>query len=298
MEWNDKFRDGMRHFWLGWHAEPGNGENHGLRGLFARRLCGSDDLFRTRQRLPLASVNYVVSHDGFTLRDLVSYNQRHNQANGEDNRDGHGDNRSFNCGVEGPTTDAGILALRGKLQRALLACTVLSQGTPMLAAGAELGHTQGGNNNPYNQDNATTWIDWSDVDADLLAFTRYLLALRRSLLPLGPQWYTGLADASGRTDLTWLRPDGSTLRGGDWGNGDRTLGCLIGRPGRARGPLLLLVNAQTQAAEFVLPAPGGWAQVLDTTDATGHGADLGTTVHGSVSVAPHSLQLLAQTDGG
>ncbi len=231
------------------------------------------------------------AHDGFTLRDLVSYNQRHNWANGEDNRDGQADNLSFNCGVEGPTADAGILALRGKLQRALLACTVLAQGTPMLAAGGELGHTQGGNNNPYSQDNATSWIDWSAVDGDLLAFTARLLALRRSALPLGAAWYSGRSDPLGLNDLTWLRPDGSVLHGDDWRNGDRTLGCLIGRPGRARAPLLLLVNASTTGADFQLPA-GVWECVLDTAHARGLGSWHG---QGEVAlpVAPHSLQLLA-----
>ena len=296
MEWNDRFRDGMRHFWLRWHAEPGHEEHQGLRGMFARRLCGSDDLFRTRQRLPGASVNYVVSHDGFSLRDLVSYNRRHNEANGENNQDGHADTLSFNCGVEGPTADAGILALRGKLQRALLACTVLGQGTPMLAAGAELGHTQCGNNNPYNQDNATTWIDWADVDADLLAFTTRLLQLRRTALPLGAAWYSGHADRLGLGDLTWLRPDGSELHGEDWGNGDRTLGCLIGQPGRARAPLLLLVNADTRAIDFQLPS-GVWQCVLDTAQARGIGSWHG---QGDVAlpVAAHSLQLLAAAGSG
>jgi len=297
LEWNDRFRDGMRRFWLGWHAEPGHGDlPRGLRGEFAQRLCGSSDLFQSRQREPKASVNYVVSHDGFSLRDLVSYNQRHNQANGEDNRDGHADSLSFNCGVEGPTADAGILALRGKLQRALLACTVLSQGTPMLAAGAELGHTQGGNNNPYNQDNATNWIDWSQADADLLAFTTRLLQLRRAALPLGPAWYSGHSDRLGLNDLTWLRPDGSVLQDDDWSNGDRTLGCLIGRPGRARAPLLLLVNAETREVNFLLPA-GVWQCVLDTAHAQGLGAWHG---QGEVplSVAAHSLQLLAAAGAG
>ena len=296
LEWNDTFRDGMRRFWLGWHAEPEQRHAQGLRGMFARRLCGSDDLFRQRHRLPAASVNYVVSHDGFTLRDLVSFNQRHNLANGEGNRDGHADNLGFNCGVEGPTADADILALRGKLQRALLACTMLGQGTPMLAAGAELGHTQGGNNNPYNQDNATNWIDWADVDEDLLVFTQRLLALRRSALPLGAAWYSGQSDALGLNDLTWLRPDGSVLQGDDWGNGDRTLGCLIGLPGRARAPMLLLVNADTVDVAFMLPA-GVWRCLLDTADARGLGSWHG---QGEVPlvVAPHSLRLLAAAGAG
>jgi glycogen operon protein len=148
-EWNDRFRDTVRAAWL-------NGQCS--RGEFARRLCASSDLFEQRGRAPTASLNYVVAHDGFTLRDLVSYDQRHNQANGEDNRDGTAHNLSWNCGVEGDTGDARVLGLRARLQRALLATLALAQGTPMLAAGAELGHSQQGNNNAYCQDNSrTTW---------------------------------------------------------------------------------------------------------------------------------------------
>jgi glycogen debranching enzyme GlgX len=292
MEWNDRYRDAMRKFWLGWQAEPGNGHAYGLRGDFALRLCGSSDLFQAQHRPPLASVNYVVSHDGFTLRDLVSYNSRHNEANGENNRDGHAETLSFNCGFEGPTDDPGIVALRDKLQRALLACTLLGQGTPMLCAGAEIGQTQGGNNNPYNQDNETTWLDWSGADTRLRAFTSRLLALRRAALPFGPQWYSGHHDPLGLCDLTWMQDDGRIMGVSDWHTpGIRTLACLIGRPGRARAPLLLLVNAGTQKQEFHIPA-GVWKCLLDTADELGVGR-----WHGQgpamLPVAPHSLQLLA-----
>ena len=163
LEWNDQFRDTMRSFWL----QPAD-SMAAPRAAFARRLCGSSDLFQRRGRLPVESVNYVVSHDGFTLRDLVSHVERHNHANGEDNRDGHGHNLSCNCGVEGPTDEPAINELRGRLQRALIATTLLAQGTPMLAAGDELGHTQRGNNNPYCQDNEITWIDWANADATLI----------------------------------------------------------------------------------------------------------------------------------
>ncbi len=295
MEWNDRFRDDMRRFWLGWQKEPGKG--HGLRGAFALRLTGSSDLFQPTQRLPNASVNYVVSHDGFTLRDLVSYNDRHNEANGENNRDGHDETLSTNCGVEGPTSDAGILALRGKLQRALLACTVLAQGTPMLAAGAELGHTQGGNNNPYNQDNATTWLAWPQADADLVAFTTRLLELRRVALPLGPDWYSGHQDPLGLSDLGWMQADGAPMLESDWHDSTkRTLACLIGRPGRARAPLLLLVNAGATQRDFLLP-DGVWQGLLDTAHVRGVG-----NWHGQggalLPVAAHSLQLLAVAGAG
>ncbi|WP_189690131.1 glycogen debranching protein GlgX [Pseudorhodoferax aquiterrae] len=266
IEWNDKFRDSMRGFW----TQAAAGRPAADRGEFALRLCGSSDLYQPRNRVPGESVNYVVSHDGFTLADLVAYDQRHNQANGEHNRDGHGHNLSFNCGVEGSSSDPQVLALRAKLQRVLLATALLAQGTPMLAAGDELGHSQGGNNNPYCQDNATTWIDWAKADADLTAFTARVLALRRQALPFGGHWYSGLSDPLGLHDLTWLQADGSLLTGAPWQDaGQRVLGCLIGKPGRARAPLLLLVNGSRADADFLLPA-GVCRCWLDTTHAQGH----------------------------
>jgi glycogen debranching enzyme len=260
LEWNDAFRDTVRAFWLG---------GDGTRGEFALRLAGSSDRFQPRRRPPTESVNYIVSHDGFTLADLVSYDLRHNEANLEGNRDGHGHNLSWNCGWEGPTSDPEVLALRARLKRALLATVLLAQGTPMLAAGDELGHSQGGNNNPYNQDNASTWIDWSQADESLIAFTAHLIELRRRLLPLGTRWYTGLADAHGRHDLTWLRRTGEPLSPEQWDNRmSRILGAHIGAPGRGRAPLLLLVNARDMDAEFTLP-PGPWHCELDSTQADG-----------------------------
>jgi glycogen debranching enzyme GlgX len=287
LEWNDQFRDTMRAFWLG-----GLGSHGGSRGDFAMRLSASSDIYQPRSRAPGESVNYVVSHDGFTLRDLVSYNQRHNLANGEDNRDGTGNNLSFNCGVEGPTDDAAVNLLRGKLQRALLACTLLSQGTPMLGAGDELGHTQNGNNNPYNQDNATTWIDWSTADVDLVAFTARVLALRRAAMPFNAHWYSGLTDPLGLHDLAWLQPDGSPLQGDAWHDpASRALGCLIGAPGRAKAPLLLLVNAGQDDQPFMLPA-GVWQAVLDSADPRGVARWYGQG-EVTIDVAAHSMQLLA-----
>jgi glycogen operon protein len=287
LEWNDQFRDTMRSFWLqpGWAmAAP--------RAAFARRLCGSSDLFQRRGRLPAESVNYVVSHDGFTLRDLVSHTERHNHANGEGNRDGHGHNLSRNCGVEGPTDDPAINELRGRLQRTLIATTLLAQGTPMLAAGDELGHTQRGNNNPYCQDNEITWIDWSRADESLIAFTARVLALRRQAQPFGMHWYSGLSDPLGLHDLTWLRSDGSVLHGEDWqSSDDRVLGCLIGQPGRARAPLLLLVNGGDVPCGFRLPA-GVWRGLLDTSSVVGR-----SQFHGQgecdLPIESHSLMLLA-----
>ena len=256
LEWNDSFRDTVRAFWLGGAT---------TRGQFAQALAGSADRLQARRRLPGESVNYIVSHDGFTLRDLLSFDVRRNQANGEDNRDGHGHNLGWNCGHEGPTDDPEVLWLRGRLQRALLATLLLSQGTPMLAAGDEIGHSQQGNNNPYCQDNPISWIDWRQADAGLLQFTRQLLALRRLLAPLGPHWYTGLADAHGQPDLAWLRRGGQPLQDWDWTqSASRVLGAWIGAPGRGRQPLLMLFNAEPQDTDFSLP-PGAWQCLLDSS---------------------------------
>ncbi len=261
-EWNDKFRDDMRAFWL---------RHPSTRGAFALRLCASSDLYEARARAPAESVNYVISHDGFTLRDLLSYNERHNLANLEDNRDGTGHNLSFNCGVEGPSDDAAVNRLRGRLQRAVLATNLLAQGTPMLCAGDELGHTQGGNNNPYCHDSAITWIDWPHADAELIAFTARVVALRRRAWPFSNHWYSGLTDPLGLHDLTWFTRDGEPLQGDAWRDPtSRVLGCLIGEPGRAAAPLLLLVNAEADDSAFLLPA-GVWEVVLDTTRPTGLG---------------------------
>lgn len=255
LEWNDHFRDATRSFWL---------KAASTRGEFALRLCGSSDLFHSRNREPVESVNYVVSHDGFTLRDLVSYNERHNMANGESNRDGHSNNLSFNCGIEGPSIDPKINALRRKLQRALLATTLLAQGTPMIAAGDELGHTQRGNNNPYCQDNDITWIDWSQADEYLIDFCAGLISLRRQALPFDNHWYSGLSDPLGLHDLSWVLPDGSPLQGNAWRDANsRVFACLIGQPGRAKAPLLLLINGDAVERPFMLPA-GVWQAFLDT----------------------------------
>ena len=260
LEWNDRFRDTARAFWLGGDC---------TRGELALRLAGSADIYQAARRTPAESVNYVVSHDGFTLADLVSHDLRHNGANLEDNRDGHGHNLSWNCGWEGATDDPLVLARRARLKRALLATVLLAQGTPMLAAGDELGHSQGGNNNPYCQDNATTWIDWAQTDESLLAFTAHLIALRKRLLPLGTAWYTGVADAHGVHDLTWLRRTGEPMTAGHWNNRmSRVLGALIGAPGQSGAPLLLLINGRDMDADFSLP-PGAWQAELDTTQADG-----------------------------
>jgi len=283
-EWNDKFRDDMRSFWL---------RHPCTRGAFAQRLCASSDVYQARGREPAESINYVISHDGFTLRDLVSYEDKHNDANGESNRDGTTNNLSFNAGVEGPSNDVAVNTLRAGLVRAVLATNLLAQGTPMLSAGDELGHTQDGNNNPYCQDGPVTWIDWSRADDDLIAFTARVIALRRTAQPFATRgWYSGLTDPLGLHDLAWLTRYGEPLQAADWSTSDdRVLGCLIGEPGRAAAPLLLLVNAQADDASFMLPA-GVWQAVLDTTHPRGVGS-----WHGQGEVAlplpAGSLMLLA-----
>ena len=293
MEWNDHFRDSLRRFWVQSVASPLAVGSGGTLGEFAMRLCGSSDLYQARRREPAESINYIISHDGFTLLDLLSYNHRHNLANGENNRDGQGNNLNFNCGFEGPSGDAKVNQLRQLLQRALLASNLLAQGTPMICAGDELGHTQAGNNNPYCLDNATTWIDWSHVDAELLAFTRHVIGLRHRLQPFANLWYSGIADADGIYDLSWWNADGSVLQGSAWQLPQRrALGCLIGKPGHSSSPLLLLVNNAPHPEHFVLPR-GHWQGLLDTSHPLGL-ADWQGAGTSELPVAAHSLLMLQQ----
>ncbi|MFQ6266042.1 glycogen debranching protein GlgX [Kutzneria viridogrisea] len=220
-EWNGRYRDTVRDFWRG---------AVGVRDL-AYRLSGSSDLYSDDGRRPWASINFVTAHDGFTLRDLVSYNDKHNEDNGEDNRDGTNDNRSWNCGAEGETQDAGVLALRARQARNLLATLLLSTGTPMLTAGDESWRTQGGNNNAYCQDNAVSWVDWTLTEAarDLRAFTQRVVGIRAASPALRqPQFFDGRITQSGDPDLVWLRPDGTELAETDWfDDARRTLGVWI-----------------------------------------------------------------------
>ena len=207
-EWNDRYRDTVRAFWLTGSAS---------RGDFAHALAGSSNQFRQPGRNALASVNFITAHDGFTLRDLVSYNHRHNAANGEHNRDGHHHNLSWNCGHEGPCLEAPVQALRGRLQRALLTTLFVSQGTPMLLAGDEIGHTQWGNNNAYCQDNDTTWLQWTDADDALAHFVQRLLALRRAQPALRQaQWHSSAVADDGEPDLAWFTPHGQAMSTADW----------------------------------------------------------------------------------
>ena len=266
-EWNGIYRDTMRDFWRG--RAP-------LRD-FASRFGGSADLYQTDGRRPFASVNFITAHDGFTLRDLVSYNDKHNEANGEDNRDGTDDNRSWNCGVEGPTDDPSINALRARQQRNFLGTLLLSQGVPMVLAGDELGRSPGGNNNAWCQDNEISWLDWSSPDEDLLGFTRRLIELRRA----HPVFHrTRFFDGTGEhlPDVWWMRPDGRRMTRRDWDNTEsRAIGIFLnGDELGTESPdgeevrddsFLLLFNAFFEEITFRLPARRfgtRWELVLST----------------------------------
>ena len=268
-EWNDLYRDAMRGFWRG---------NPGRLGAFAERFAGSSDLFRGAGRKPTASVNFITAHDGFTLQDLVSYNDKHNEANLEDNRDGHSHNLSWNCGVEGPTDDPVVLQLRHQQVRNLLATLLCSQGVPMLCAGDEFGRTQQGNNNAYCQDNAINWIDWSlaQRNVPLLQFVRQLVHLRRQAPGLRRDTFLKGARGPGHEhkDVSWRHPHGHELDAGDWHDGDASaIGVLIGQAfvdlhGDAQGHLFLLCNAGDEPVRFVLPMPQRsveWRLAFDTS---------------------------------
>jgi isoamylase len=272
-EWNGKYRDTVRDYWRGEHSTMGE---------FAYRLTGSSDLYASAGRRPHASVNFITAHDGFTLRDLVSYNEKHNQANGEDNRDGESHNRSWNCGAEGDTQDEKVRQLRSRQQRNFLATLMLSQGVPMLVAGDELGRTQKGNNNGYCQDNEVSWHDWEHADEDLLEFTRSLIRLRREH-PIFRRrgWFDGRElHGSEVKDLAWFKPDGKEMSEEDWSVGyAKSLavflnGTAIRRPGE-HGEVVkddsfyLIFNAHHEPMGFTLPDEkfgGKWARVLDTAD--------------------------------
>jgi isoamylase len=279
-EWNGKYRDTVRDFWRGQPATTGE---------FASRLSGSSDLYETSARRPVASVNFVTCHDGFTLADLVSYNGKHNEANGDGNTDGTDDNRSWNCGAEGPTDDQAITALRERQVRNFLVTLFCSQGVPMLLAGDELGRTQQGNNNAYCQDNEISWVDWEAADSsgDLFDFTCALIALR-SEHPVfrRRRFFSGeLAGASGTElrDISWLTAAGAEMTVEDWRSGARSLAVLLNGDAitepDSRGEaitdqsFLLLFNAGDEPVTFALPdgdADAGWEVVADTADPAGH----------------------------
>jgi isoamylase len=269
-EWNGMYRDTMRDFWRG---EPATLPE------FASRLTGSSDLYESDTRRPGASINFITAHDGFTLADLVSYDDKHNEANGEGGGDGTDDNRSWNHGVEGPTDDPDVNALRARQQRNFLTTLLLSQGVPMLLGGDEFGRTQHGNNNAYCQDNELSWFRWDEVDEDLLAFTQDLIALRTDHPVFRRRrWFQGRAIRGDIDDIAWLRPDGDEMDDADW-NADLTRSLQVFLNGRgiaspdARGrtvvddSFLVLLNAGPDPVDFQLP-PASWAPrwrvVIDT----------------------------------
>ncbi|MGN6445120.1 glycogen debranching protein GlgX [Amnibacterium sp.] len=243
-EWNGKFRDDVRAFWAGGDS---------LLGTTSQRVLGSPDVYQVSRRSPLCSVNFVTAHDGFTLADLTAYAEKHNEANGEDNKDGESNNTSFNCGVEGPTDDQEVNALRLRQRKNLLATLLLSTGVPMLLGGDELGRTQGGNNNAYCQDNEISWYDWSAVDTDLLEFTRRLTALRRAQPALRPPWYRYGPEEHAEDTVVIKRSDDQEFTDADWDDPEaRTITFVLEHEGA--DAFALLLNSAENGVEFQVPA--------------------------------------------
>jgi isoamylase len=304
-EWNGRDRDTVRDFWRG---EPGTV------GELASRISGSADLYQDDGRRPVASINFVTCHDGFTLLDLVSYNEKHNEANGEGNRDGESHNRSWNCGAEGPTDDPEVLSLRARQRRNFFATMLLSQGVPMLSHGDELGRTQRGNNNGYCQDNELTWVDWENADAELLDFVRKLSKFRAEH-PLfrRRRFFDGRpvrrAQGTPVPDLTWFAPDGRQMTEDDWESDfGRCVGLYLNGHGiherDARGgpitddSFLLCLNAHHEPVQFTMPPPeygGKWRVVLDTDEPTLAEA---ATIEASGGVTVQARSLLVLTRAG
>ena len=297
-EWNGKYRDVMRAFWKG---------DGGLAADLGYRLSGSSDLYENDGRRPYSSINFIVAHDGFTLKDLVSYNEKHNESNGEDGRDGANDNASWNCGVEGPTEDPGIRALRARQQRNLLATLLLSQGTPMLCGGDEIGRTQRGNNNAYCQDNETSWHDWmlDDERKALLRFTARVIRIRHEHPALRrAKFFKGRRiHGADIRDILWIRNDGAQMSEEDWKTPyTRALGMLIAGNGLddvndegqpiMDDDLFLIVNGGHEALDFVMPKvdreAGAWELLLDTNDDDGKET---LKADGATPLAARSLKL-------
>jgi glycogen operon protein len=305
-EWNGRYRDTVRDFWRG---EPAT------LAEFASRFTGSADLYESDGRLPTASINFVTAHDGFTLADLTAYNQKHNEANGEGGRDGESHNRSWNCGVEGPTNDLDVIALREQQRRNFLATLILSQGVPMILHGDELGRTQQGNNNVYCQDNELAWVNWQEArEHDILTeFARHALELRREHPVFRRRRYFQGRSPLGSSveDIAWLRPDAQPMSSEDWANGyARTLAIFLnGRgipePDTQGEPVvdesfLLMFNAHYQPVDFLLPGPDYgeiWAVALDTAaplSGTSFGDDLRYKPGDTITLDARSLRVLIQ----
>lgn len=298
-EWNGRYRDDVRRFWRG---EPGQA------GLLATRLCGSADLYEASGRQPWHSINFVTCHDGFTLWDLVSYNRKHNEANGEQNRDGVSENFSWNCGVEGPTDDPEILALRRRQAKNLMLTLLISQGVPMLTAGDEFLRSQGGNNNAWCQDNEVSWVDWrlGDRNADFLRFVREMIALRKAHPALRRRTFFRGAGPSGelRPDIIWhgVKPSQP-----DFSATGRTLAFALDGSQTGREPdcdFYVACNARAEAVSFRIPrSPSGraWKRIVDTAlksprDIVAPGEGIKVAVGASYRVAPFAAMILI-TDG-
>ncbi|WP_394428333.1 glycogen debranching protein GlgX [Streptomyces sp. SGAir0957] len=305
-EWNGKYRDCVRDFW--------RTTDHSL-PEFASRLTGSADLYEHEGRRPRASVNFITAHDGFTLRDLVSYNDKHNDANGEDNQDGESHNRSWNCGAEGPTKDPAVQELRARQQRNFLTTLMLSQGIPMLSHGDELSRTQDGNNNAYCQDNELSWIDWDlgEEERELLGFTRELIALRKAHPVLRRRhFFEGVPQQDGHLpDLVWLRPDAAEMTPKDWGrpdahaigvflNGDEISAPASRNRTAVDDSFLLLFNGFWEPMEFVLPAAcfgTRWTTLIDTAEPNGAADEREHKAGTSLLVTERSLVVLSRPPG-
>jgi isoamylase len=297
-EWNGKYRDCVRDFWAGRDQTLGE---------FAYRLTGSSDLYAQDSRLPFASINFITAHDGFTLNDLVSYDKRHNEANGEENRDGHDDEGSWNCGVEGPTDDPEVLKLRRRQQRNFLTTLMLSQGVPMLLGGDEISRTQRGNNNAYCQDNEISWYDWEQVDEELLGFTRKLIAYyHRHPVFRRRRWFQGRKiHGSEITDIAWFTHEGDRMAEENWGQGfAKSLGVYLNgkaipNPNPKGDPVTddsfyLIFNAHHEKLDFtILPETWGtsWRLELNTDSGWAEGD---TILHPgeSLTLVPRSLAVL------
>ena len=286
-EWNDRYRDAVRSVWRG---------EGGKAGELAERFAGSSDIFRHNARKPTASINFVTAHDGFTLADLVAYNERRNEANLENNQDGSSHNLSWNCGIEGPTSDPQVLSLRRRQQRNMLATLFLSQGVPMLQAGDEFSRTQLGNNNAYCQDNEISWVDWRlrETNADLVTFVQMLARLRRQYAEFRREtFFKGIATRTGAKDIAWLHPRGGEMEHSDWLNTElRALGAWFGRGSIPVGRLLVLLNAGAADESFALPAsaPGSpWVCRFDTAREFGTGVQLTTDGKAAIVAGPYAL---------
>src|SRR5229473_75393 len=272
-EWNGKYRDSVRDYWRGQDATLGE---------FAYRFTGSSDLYASTGRRPYASINFVTAHDGFTLKDLVSYNEKHNEANGEENRDGEGHNRSWNCGAEGPTNDDTINALRAKQQRNFLTTLLLSQGVPMISGGDEIGRSQKGNNNAYCQDNELSWFDWENLDEPLLNLTRNLIALRRKhRIFARRRWFQGRPlHGTGVKDIAWFTPQAKEMSEEDWKAGfAKSLGVFLNGDAIASTDMYgdrvtddsfyFIFNAHHEPLQFTMPDKSfaqNWLKLIDTNE--------------------------------